>query len=216
MIDVHHQVGVRTDGTADKPDALDLLRGVKPLHRHLGFDLAVTLLDQRGRGAFELIGRRSARERAAGIGGHAIAQAAKQPRQRNAERLAADVPQRDIDRRYGQGRHPAGAARRGRGAKLGRYLLGTQRVFALDKFAELLKRRFQRAHDLAAERGDANAFDAIIGLDLNREEFAQHAGHRRRADQGLFQRKPNEIDPDLLNFHRVLECQSTRNLSRTA
>jgi len=134
----------------------------------------------------------------------------------NAERLAADIPQRDVDRRYGQGRHPAGATRRRRGAKLGRYLLGTQRVFALDKFAKRLKRRFQRAHDLAAERGNANAFDAVIGQDPNREEFAQHAGHRRRADQGLFQRKPDEIDRDLLNFHRVLDCQSTRNLSRTA
>src|SRR6185437_13714245 len=64
-----------------------------------------------------------------------------------------------------------------------------------------MKRGHERAHDLAAERGDADALDAIVGLNPHGEEFAQHAGHWRRADQRFYQWQTDEIDVDVLNFH---------------
>jgi hypothetical protein len=96
--------------------------------------------------------------------------------------------------------YTAGAARRRCGAKFGDHLLRAQRVFALDEFAELVKRRLQRADELTAECGDADALDAVIGEDLYSEEFAQHAGHRRGSDQKLLERKTDKVDLNLLDF----------------
>jgi hypothetical protein len=67
-------------------------------------------------------------------------------------------------------------------AKFGDHLLHSQRVLALDKFAELVKRRLQCTDEPAAECGNADTLDAVIGKDLYSEEFAQHAGHRRGTD----------------------------------
>jgi hypothetical protein len=120
--------------------------------------------------------------RTAGVSWHTVAPSAEQPRQRNSKCFAADVPQRDVDCRHGQGRYPAGAARRRCGAQFGDHLLRAQRVFALDEFAEFVKRRLQRADKLAAECGDADTLDAVFGEDLHSEEFAQHAGHWRGTD----------------------------------
>jgi len=90
--------------------------GVKAVDGHLGFDLPKALLDQRNRRALDLVERGGAHEGAARIGGHAVAQSAQQTRQRSIGGLAADVPQRDIDRRQAKltmppGPHAAEAAR---------------------------------------------------------------------------------------------------------
>src|SRR5262249_25509309 len=82
-----------------------------------------------------------------------------------------------------------------------------------DEFAELVKRRLQRADELAAECGDADALDTVIGEDLHSEEFAQHAGHRRSSDQGLLERKTDKVDLDLLDFHF---CPGSGSVNRSA
>jgi hypothetical protein len=121
---------------------------------------------------------------------------------------------RGIDGRNRQHRD-AGAAGGRRGPQFGVHLFGAQRIVALDQLAKILERGPERAHQLAAEPGDADALDAVVGLHLHREEFTQHAGHVGRTDQRLFQRQTNEIDFCLSNFH-VVPRFTTCSLSRMA
>ena len=99
--------------------------------RHLGLHLAKTLLQQDPRGALRLVVGEPAPQRAGGIGRHPVAMAAEQLPERLVERLALDVPQRDVDGRQRQGEdaaRPAGIA--GAGAQLGDDLLDAQRILA--------------------------------------------------------------------------------------
>ncbi len=52
---------------------------------------------------------------------------------------------------------------------------------------------FKRADELAAEAGDADAFDPVVGHDPHGDELAQHARKRRRADQRLLDGQPDEL-----------------------
>ena len=65
-----------------------------------------------GRAAVGLVVRQAAAQRARGIGRHAIATAAEKLPQRLVQRLALDVPQRDVDRRERQREDAAGPANR--------------------------------------------------------------------------------------------------------
>ena len=166
LVDVAHQFDVGADRLAHPPHALDLLggRGVAgqgELRLHLAEAL---VLEPPGRGD-DLVERQVAPQRAARIGRHPLARPAEQFPQRLAERLAADVPQRDVDRRQRQGEHPGrpGAARRG--AQLGDDRLDAQRVFADRQRAEIVDGAFQRGGDGAPVKGHPDPFDAVIGID---------------------------------------------------
>jgi hypothetical protein len=69
---------------------------------------------------------------------------AEQARERNPEHLAADVPQRDVDRGEREGDDAARPARRRGRPQLGADRLVAQRIVALDQRAEILDRGMNR------------------------------------------------------------------------
>ena len=190
--------------------------GVKAFDRHLRLDLRVALLDQRGSGAFELVGRRCARQRAAGIGRHW----SRKPPSSRASGMPKALPRMSHSAmsiaEMAKSAMPPGAARRRSSAQLGGHLLGAQRVVAVDQVAKFLDRRLQRAHDLAAERGDADTLDAVVGLHLHGEEFAQHAGHDGAPTRGSSSGRRTKLILTLLNFHFCLRSSVDAQFFQTA
>jgi hypothetical protein len=93
LIDVAHQVDVRADGFAHAPDALDftLRRGV-PRQGELRLHLPEALFDQPRSCFHDMLQRKGAHQRAAGVGGYTLAVAAQHLPQRQVEGFAADVP----------------------------------------------------------------------------------------------------------------------------
>ena len=107
-----------------------------------------------------------AAQRAGGIGRHPVARAAEQLPQRLLQRLALDVPQRDVDRRQRQREDAAGPAGiAGGGAQLAqrspRSAAGPRRSISAPSSSTA---RAQRAGQRAAVEGEADALDAAVGL----------------------------------------------------
>ena len=91
----------------------------------------------------DLVERQVAPERAARIGRDALTCPAEQFPPRLAERLAADVPQRNVDRRQRQGEHSGRPGAPGRGAQLGDDRLDPQGVLADRQRPEIVDRALQ-------------------------------------------------------------------------
>jgi hypothetical protein len=87
-----------------------------------------------------LVERQVAPQRAARIGRDALPCPAQEFPQRLVQCLAADVPERDVERCKRQGEHPRGAGAAGRGAQFGDDCLDAQRVFADRQRAEIVDR----------------------------------------------------------------------------
>jgi hypothetical protein len=96
---------------------------------------------------------------------------------------------------HGECGDAAGKARRGGGTQFGCDRLGPQWVIADDQIAEFSDGGFKRGDKLAAESRDADAFDSILSVQLQRDEVPHHAGKRRSVDDGLL-----DWEPDVANF----------------
>ena len=93
LIDVAHEVDIRPHRCAGQARALGFLRRRYVTgQRHLGFHLLETALDQCPTSFKQMIQRIAAHQRAAGVGRHALAQAAKHGAKGLAENFAFDIP----------------------------------------------------------------------------------------------------------------------------
>ena len=76
-----------------------------------------------------------------------------------------------------------------------------QRVFAEGQRAELLDRMLQGGGERGAEEGDADAVDALVGLDLYRDELVERPAEGRPARERLFGRQLHEVGLDTRDLH---------------
>ena len=202
LVDVAHQVDAGADGGADRTRTRDFdlgggRAGQGQLHLHLG----EAALDQaRGR-ALQHIRWGRAHQGTTGIGGHRLAQAAQQRRYRYTERLALDVPQCNVDRGEREGIDAAGAGRtRRRRERLGDQF-HLERVQAQGERAERINRSLQGAGQRAAEEGEADALDAFVSADPQRDEVICRAKCGRAVGQWFFCRQAHDARLDMGDFH---------------
>ncbi len=119
------------------------------------------------------------------------------------ERLALDVPQRDIDRRH---RHRQDAGRAGRAggvAQFARDRLDAQRVLADDERAELVDRVAQGAGQRAAEIGDAEPLDPVIGAQAQPDDRVFRVRVLRETGERLVVRQQDDAGFERGDFHRA-------------
>ena len=110
LVDVAHQFDVRPDRVAHHAHAAHFVgrRSDCPGSANWVFISPKTLVDQTGARAWRLLIGQPAPQRARSIGRHPVATPAEQFPQRLLQRLALDVPQRDVDRRERQRKNPPG------------------------------------------------------------------------------------------------------------
>ena len=145
--------------------------------RHLGLHLLEALLDQRMRRLRRPVMRQVATERAGRVGRHPVAVATEQLPDRLLQRLALDVPERDVDGRMRQredAARPAGIA--GAIAQLAHDLLDPQRILADGELGQFLDGDLKAAGHLATIEGDADAFDAVVGAQAQRHDGPEAPG----------------------------------------
>ena len=131
LIDVAHQIHLRPDRLANESRLRDFAGGRGDTRQaELHFRLAIAFFAQPSGRGDRFLELEATPQRAARVGGNPVAAAAQQLPQREAERLALDVPQRHVDRRHGHRHDPARAgAARSRG-QFRRHGLDPQRILA--------------------------------------------------------------------------------------
>ena len=174
LVDVAHQVDVRADAFAQRADAGHLAGG-GGFCAHLGFHLAEALLNQPGASLGQILYAHGTHQSAAGVGGRPVAVAAQQRANGLVQRLALDVPHRNIDGGQGQGQD---AFRPGRCAGIHQPVpqrLRVHRVFAGGQGRQIIHRPPQRVVQRAAEEGNADTLNPFVRVQLQRNELS-HAG----------------------------------------
>ena len=174
LIDVAHQFDVRPDRLAHHAHAAHFVgRRRIARQRHLGLHLLEALLHQDLRRPLRLTVGQAAPQRAGRIGRHPIPMAAQKLPQRLFQRLALDVPQRDVDGRRREGENPARPAGiAGAGAQFRGHRLDPQRIHADRQFGEFIDRPAQAAGHPAAVKRDRDALDAAVGAQFQRDDGA--------------------------------------------
>ena len=202
LVDVAHQIHVGTDRLADQPSLLDLARrrsDARQAKLHLG--LAMAFFAQPLGGGQRLVELEAAAQGAARIGRDMVAAAAEQFPQRQTEGFALDVPQRDVDRRE---RHREDAGRAGadrRGAQFGGDRLDPHRVLADRQSAQLIDRVAQGAGQGAAEIGDAEPLDPVIGAKPQPDDRVLGVRVFRKTGERLVIRQGDDAGLDFGNLH---------------
>src|SRR3989475_13054414 len=201
LVDVAHEVDVGADGLTHDAHALDggRHRGLAPaLHLHL----AKAHVAEAGPGLREIVNRMRAHEGAARIGRHAVAQSAKERAHGLAHGLAPDVPARDVDRRERQREDPAGA-RAGRSTpQLGADGLHLGGVVADDESGERVHRGLERRRQRAAEEGQGQADEALVGAQLERDELPRVRRRGKADNERVVGRGPQHTRGDVSDLHR--------------
>ncbi len=194
LVDVAHEVDFRADGLADKPGALHFalrrrIAGQRELHLHLP---EAFFLKQRS-GLDHMLQREGTHQRAARIGGNALAQPAEQCREGLAERFPLDVPKRHVDGGKGKREDSAGTGAGRRLVKLLTDGLATQRIFTENQRAELIDRVLQRRGERRAEESNADAFESGVRLDLQGDELPERPSERRSTGKRFIGGQPNDL-----------------------
>ena len=140
-------------------------------------------------GVLQVGGGKIAHQGAAGVGGGAVAVAAEQGVHRLVERLALQVPQRQVDSRHGQGENAAGPGAAGRSAQLVGDALDVQRVLAHHEGAQRLDGFPQRLGQRAAEEGQPDARQPVVGAQFKGDELARGVANRQPDHQGIISRR---------------------------
>ena len=130
-----------------------------------------------------MIEREVAHQRTARVGRHFVTRTAKQFRQRQIQRLALDVPQRNVDGRERQRENAAGPALPRCRAQFCQHRFDFQRVHTHGQLAQRLHGNAQRTGQCAAEEGRAQAFDTGVGAHGEGDEIACRAFRRRAVGQ---------------------------------
>src|SRR5262249_39024265 len=133
----------------------------------------------------------------------AIAKPAEEFPERLAERLAANVPQRDVDRRERQRKHAAGARTSRSVAQFADDRLDPLRVLADAQFAELIDRALQCAGQRAAVKADADPLDALIGAKRQDDHGPDAPLLFERAGERLVFRDIQDLRREAGDFHDV-------------
>ena len=203
LIDVAHQLDVGADGIAHHPHAADFLRRRRVAGQgHLGFHLDKPLVHQPARGGGGLLVGQAPAQRSAGIGRHPIAHPAEQLPQRLFQRVALDVPQRQVDRRQRQQEDAGGAAIVAGGeAQLAGDRLDAQRVVADDQRAEFVHRDAQRTGHRAAVERQADPLDPGIGLDAQDDDGAEPSSLLRHVRERIVFGNAEDVGQDFGDFH---------------
>src|SRR4029453_1682277 len=94
---------------------------------------------------------------------HAVAQAAQQRADGAAERLALEVPARDVQRRERQREDATGAGAAGRATAPGGDRLGLGGILADDEGGQPVDGGLERGGERAAEEREAEADEALVG-----------------------------------------------------
>src|SRR5262249_2608130 len=137
------------------------------------------------RGRRRLVVGEAATKRSGRVGVDAVARAAEQLPQRLVQRLALDVPQRNVDRRLRKRVYTGATGVTGRGAQFAQDRLDALRIVADGQGAEFIDRSAQRAGHGAAVERKANAFDALVRLDAKYDDGAQPARLLRHVRQRI-------------------------------
>ena len=201
LVDVAHEVDVVADGLPHHAHALDLARGQRlgaALHLHLAEAHA---LEARA-GFGEIVHGMRAHQGPARIGGHAVAMAAEQRGERLAEGLALDVPQRDVHRGEREPEDAAGPGAPRRLPELGGDRLAAQRVLADGEARERIHRFAQRPRQRAAEEGEADAGQSLIGAELEGDEVAGGIAVVDAHDQRVVGGGADQTRGDVADLHR--------------
>src|SRR4030095_1201717 len=129
-----------------------------------------------------------AHQRAAGIGGHAVAQAAQHGVQRLAEEFSFDVPERHVDAGNRQSNNTAWTRACRRRAQFLGERFDAQRILADQQIAELIYGVLERGVERAAEEYRADAFDTVFRLHAKSHELIIRTKIGRSVRQRLFHR----------------------------
>ena len=141
---------------------------------------------RRGPASRQIVQRVRAHEGAAGVGGSAVASAAEHGVQTDlTQRLALDVPQRDVDGRQRQREDAAGTGARGGAPQLGDDGLDAHRVLADHQLGQRIDGRLAGPRQGAAEERDADALDAVIRPQLQGDKFTRLVAHGNPHHQGI-------------------------------
>jgi hypothetical protein len=190
LVDIAHQLDVGPDRLAHPPHPLDLLGGSGVAgQRQLCLHLVEAALFQPRGGGHHPVERQTAHQGAAGISRDPLAGAAQQFPQRLVQRLAADVPQRHVERGVGQVEDAAGSGRAGGRAQLCYDRLDAQRILADHQGAEFVDRTPQRTGQRAAKIGHSDPDHPLVGLDLQRDDRPRCIGVFRRVGERLVGRQ---------------------------
>src|SRR5262245_16903417 len=202
LVDVAHQAHLRSDHFADTADAIDfLLRFGAAGQRQLGLHCRPAALHQPAGVRHHGVERLGAHQRAAGISGYAVPIAAEKAGERQAKRLAADIPKGRVDGRLGKREEATWARRAGGLPQLVGYVLHVVRIAAHGERAQLIYGNLQRSCHCSAEEGDAHALDPICGEDLGNHDVARGARHRLAVRQGLVGRQTHDLGCNPFDLH---------------
>ena len=205
LVDVAHQLDVRPDRIAHHAHAPHLLGGRRiAWQRHLRLHLDEALVTSRRAAVAACASVSPRRSEPGGIGLDPVARAAEQLPQRLLQRLALDVPQRDVDCRDRQRVDARATGIAGRRAQLAQDGLDPHRVLADQQRAQFIDRAAQRAGERAAVEGEANAFDAGVGLDAEDDDGTQAACFFRHVRQRVVFRDAQNGGLGPGDLHRCL------------
>ena len=205
LVDVAHQIHIGPDRLADQPRLLDLARrrgDARQTQLHLG--LAVALFAQPLGGRQRLVELETAAEGAARIGRNMFAAAAEQFPEWQAQRLALDIPQRDIDRRQRHRKYPGGAGADRGSTQFRSDRLDPHRVVADGECRQLVDRMAQCPGQGAPEIGHSQSFDPGIGAEPQPHDRIDRVRVLRKAAERLVIRQCDNAGLDIGDFHRWL------------
>jgi hypothetical protein len=144
----------------------------------------------------------SAHQGAARVGDDAIAQAAEQRVHRLAERLAAQVPARDVDGRQREREDAAGAGGAGGPAQLGNDGLHARRILADGETGQCLHGGPERRRERAAEEGHPDPDEPLVGPELQRDELAGIGGRGQTDDERIVGGRAEHASRRVGDLHR--------------
>src|SRR5262249_5226969 len=206
LVDVAHEIDVRSDRLAHHAHALDRggHGGLTPaLHLHL----AEPHVAKPRAGLGEIVDRMRAHQGSAGVRGDAVAQAAQQRAYGLAHHLALEVPAGDVDGRERQGEDAARPRAAGRAAQLRGDRLDLSRILADGEPGELVHRGLERRGERSAEERQTEAYRALAGAELERDERARVGRGRQAHHERVVGRRAKHAGGHVGDLHGALSFE---------
>ena len=199
LVRIRHQPDIGADGVADRLGALDILLPARLAEPHLHG--AEALLEEGLRLGDELVPRAREPEPAAVIGRHGVAAGAEQAVDWLAERLAARIPERHVERREREQRHALVADEVHLGPEPVPDAFDPVRVLADERLSKHGGHRLQRRQVLRRQRENVALTRHVrIGIDED-QHIADRADIVDRGDDGLLQRHVHRHRANTGNLH---------------